>query len=60
MLLKETGYDEFLAEKIRKGRESINTGKIIELADADKEWQQTIKRKAEEVAEFEKEVIAYG
>lgn len=28
-MLKEKGYDEFLAEKIRKGREDIQAGRVV-------------------------------
>lgn len=29
MLLKEQGYDEFLAEKIRRGQEYVKAGRVF-------------------------------
>ncbi|MDO4698825.1 MAG: hypothetical protein Q4A60_09185 [Pasteurellaceae bacterium] len=59
-MLKEKGYDEFLAERIRQGQQDIAEGRVISLEDAKKQWQKTIERKAAELAEFEREVAYVG
>lgn len=62
MMLKEKGYDEFLAEKIRLGKEDIAAGRVVTLEEAKKQWQQTIERKAAELAEWEEmqQEVVYG
>ena len=61
-MFKEKGYDEFLAEKIRLGKEDIAAGRVVTLEDAKKQWQQTIERKAAELAEWEEmqQEVIYG
>lgn len=53
MLLKEKGYDEFLAEQINRGNEDIKAGRVITLEEAKTRWQRTIEKKALEFAEIE-------
>lgn len=62
MMLKEKGYDEFLAEKIRRGKEDIAAGRVFTLEQANAKWQQTIASKAAELAELEEmqHEVVYG
>lgn len=61
-MLKEAGYDEFLAMKIARGLEDVEAGRVISLEEAQKDWQRRIERKALEMAlldeELEKELYA--
>lgn len=61
-MFKEKGYDEFLAEKIRRSEEDIAAGRIYTLEEAKAQWQQTIERKAAELAELEESQheVVYG
>ena len=52
-MLKEEGYEAFLAEKIRRGEEDVKAGRVVTLEDAQVRWQKTIERKAEELAKQE-------
>ncbi|BFU60764.1 MULTISPECIES: hypothetical protein [Rodentibacter] len=54
-MFKEKGYDEFLAEKIRRSEEDIKAGRVYTLEEARSKWQQTIERKAVELAELEEQ-----
>ncbi|WP_439327891.1 hypothetical protein [Lonepinella sp. BR2357] len=56
MITKEQGYDEFLAEKIRLGREDIANGRFYTLKEAEAHWQRTIERKALEMALLDEEL----
>ena len=44
-MFKETGYDEFLAEKIRRGEEDLKNGRVLTAAQARQEARQAIQRK---------------
>lgn len=59
MLLKEQGYDEFLAEKIRRGQENVKVGRTITLNELDRSIEQLLERKAVELDEAEQGLI-YG
>ena len=52
-MFKEEGYEEFLAEKIRRGEEDVKAGRVVTLEDAQVRWQKTIERKAAELAKQE-------
>ena len=56
-MFKEEGYEAFLAEKIRRGEEDVNAGRVVTLEDAQARWQKTIERKAAELAKQEEELI---
>ncbi|MDY5849047.1 hypothetical protein [Actinobacillus porcinus] len=56
MILKEKGYDEFLAENIKLGLADIEAGRTISLDDAKKEWQQLLERKALDMALLDEEL----
>ncbi|MCK3658550.1 hypothetical protein A4G18_07450 [Pasteurellaceae bacterium Pebbles2] len=53
---KEKGYDEFLAEQIRLGEEDIKAGRYCTLDEAMQSWQQTIEKKALEMALLDEEL----
>lgn len=53
MLLKEQGYDEFLAGKIRRGQEDVKAGRIITLNELDRCIEQLLERKVIEINEAE-------
>ncbi|OOF53124.1 hypothetical protein [Rodentibacter trehalosifermentans] len=61
-MFKEKGYDEFLAEKIRRGKEDIAAGRVVSLDEARNRWQQTIERKAAEFAQIDEshQEVVYG
>ena len=56
-MFKEEGYEEFLAEKIRRGEEDVKAGRVVTLENAQVRWQKTIERKAAELAKQEEELI---
>lgn len=58
MIFKESGYDEYLAEKIKKGLEDSQAGRTSSLEQANAEWQAVLEEIAQECREFEQE-IAY-
>ncbi|HDL5190720.1 TPA: hypothetical protein PXA83_002571 [Mannheimia haemolytica] len=49
MLFKEKGYDEFLTQKIAKGRAELESGKGISLEQATLLVQSTIEETAQEL-----------
>lgn len=59
MLLKEKGYDEFLAQKIAKGRAELEAGKGIPLEQAKALVQATIEETTKDLADFER-TVAYA
>lgn len=56
MINKENGYDEFLAKKTAQGREDFACGRCVGLAEAQKQWQQTLEKKALEMAMLDEEL----
>ncbi|HGO5815025.1 TPA: hypothetical protein ACK3JR_000878 [Mannheimia haemolytica] len=48
-MFKEQGYDEFLAEKIRIGREQIEAGQGIPLEVAKQRSKEKLERKIREI-----------
>ncbi|MFZ7201414.1 hypothetical protein [Avibacterium avium] len=56
-MFKEKGYDEFLAEKIRRGDEDFKAGRVFTLEQANAKWQATIERKAAELAAQEEALL---
>ncbi|WP_032092099.1 hypothetical protein [Necropsobacter rosorum] len=62
-MLKETGYDEYLAQQIKLGRDDIKAGRVISFEDAKQHWQRTLEQKALEIAELNEELekeLIYG
>lgn len=59
MFLKEKGYDEFLAQKIAKGRAELEAGKGVSLEQAKALVQSTIEETAKDLADFER-MVAYA
>lgn len=59
MLLKEKGYDEFLAQNLAKGRAELEAGKGISLAEAKLQVQATIVETVKDLDDLEK-TIAYA
>lgn len=52
MLTKEPGYDEFLAEKIRKGKKDIETGRVYTAEQSRAMARKAIERKLAELEEY--------
>lgn len=52
MLLKEQGYDEFLAEKIRRGQADAEAGRVLTAEQSKARTQEIIRRKAQELDEY--------
>lgn len=52
MLLKEQGYDEFLAEKIRRGQEDVKAGRVFTAEQSRARTQDIIRKKAQEFEEY--------
>lgn len=59
MLLKEKGYDEFLAEKIRRGLDDVANGRVVTLEELNRSIEQMLEQKAAELKEAEQGLI-YG
>ena len=59
MLFKETGYDEFLAEKIRQGEQDIAEGRVLTLEQAKTRSLQNLEKKAIEIELAKKEQLNY-
>ena len=60
MLLKEKGYDEFLAESIKRGEEDIAAGRVFTLEQVKEHLQRTIEQKAMVLEAAEREMLIYG
>lgn len=45
---KEAGYDEFLAEKIRRGEEDLKAGRVISKEEMNAKMEKLFARLAEE------------
>lgn len=58
-MLKEKGYDEFLAQKIQQGLDDVKNGRVTDLTDANAEWQALIEQFEQENRQFERE-MAYA
>ncbi|MFZ7229803.1 hypothetical protein ACLSZN_07495 [Avibacterium avium] len=52
-MLKEKGYDEFLAEKIRRGDEDFKAGRVLTLEESRRQTLALLERKAREFEEME-------
>lgn len=59
MIFKEPGYDEFLAQKIAKGRAELESGKGIPLEQAKAYVKANIEQTVKELDDFERS-IAYA
>ena len=56
MFKKEEGYEEFLAEKIRRGEEDVKAGRVVTLEESKAEIRLLIESKARELEAAEREV----
>ena len=56
-MLKEDGYDEFLAEKIQTGMADIANGRVHSLEECQLEWQKIAEDFAKETEIFEQEIV---
>ncbi|TNH08852.1 hypothetical protein [Testudinibacter sp. TR-2022] len=60
MLIKEKGYDEYLAENIAAGRADIAAGRIVTLEEAELLTLEIVERIANEEVEFEQNIKAFA
>lgn len=58
-MLKEKGYDEFLAEKVRQGLNDVEMKRGLSLEQSKERARKVIERKAQELATFDRENV-YG
>lgn len=49
MIFKEKGYDEFLTQKIQKGLDDIEAGRVIGLEESQKQTRLAIEQKIKEI-----------
>lgn len=56
MIIKEKGYDEYLAEKIAAGRADVDAGRVFTLEEARVRWQVVIEELDSEMKQFERDV----
>lgn len=49
MIFKEKGYDEFLTQKIQKGLDDIEAGRVISLEESQKQTRLAIEQKIKEI-----------
>lgn len=56
-MLKEKGYDEFLAEKIRQGLNDVEMKRGLSLEQSKERARKVIERKAQELATFDRENV---
>lgn len=59
-MLKEKGYDEFLAEKLAKSGNDIQAGRVYSLDEVDSAVKKLIERKIEELEQSDLENVIYG
>ncbi|QTM01898.1 hypothetical protein [Mannheimia sp. ZY171111] len=59
-MFKEKGYDEFLAEQIRIGREQARAGQGIPLEVAKKQIQARLEQKIQEMELSRNRDVVYG
>ena len=57
-MLKEKGYDEFLAEKIRRADEDIKAGRVLTLEESKRQALAKLERKAQEFVEIDNRAYA--
>lgn len=57
-MLKEKGYDEFLAEKIRRADEDIKAGRVLTLEESKRQALAKLEHKAQEFAEIDNRAYA--
>lgn len=60
MLVKEAGYDEFLAEKLARADEDIRAGRVMDGEEAFKLIEQRLAEKARELEKMHNEPLAYA
>ncbi len=56
-MLKEKGYDEFLAEKVRQGLNDVEMKRGLSLEQSKERARKVIERKAQELATFDRENV---
>lgn len=59
-MLKEKGYDEFLAEQIRIGREQARAGQGIPLEVAKQQIKSNLEQKIKELELSQNRDVVYG
>lgn len=59
-MFKEKGYDEFLAEQIRIGREQIQSGQGVPFEVAKQQIQTKLEQKCREMELSRNRDVAYG
>ncbi|MGY6090619.1 hypothetical protein [Avibacterium paragallinarum] len=52
-MFKEKGYDEFLAEKIRRADEDFKAGRVLTLEESRRQTLALLERKVREFEEME-------
>ncbi len=57
IMLKEKGYDEFLAEKVRQGLNDVEMQRGLSLEQSKERARKVIERKAQELATFDRENV---
>ncbi len=57
IMLKEKGYDEFLAEKVRQGLNDVEMKRGLSLEQSKERARKVIERKAQELATFDRENV---
>ncbi|WP_165688440.1 hypothetical protein [Rodentibacter trehalosifermentans] len=57
-MLKEKGYDEFLAQQLKEAREEVKAGKVLSHADSKAQTLKLLERKASEFSAMENKIYA--
>lgn len=59
-MFKEKGYDEFLAESLKRANEDIAAGRVLSLEESKARIHQIIEQKSKELEAAEREMLIYG
>lgn len=57
-MLKEKGYDEFLAQQLKEAREEVELGKVLSHEDSKTQTLKLLERKAREFSAMENKIYA--
>lgn len=60
MFVKEQGYDEFVAEKIKEAREDIANSRYITLEQAKTRMMETIQKASKDLDSFKEQLVVNG
>lgn len=60
IMFKEKGYDEFLAESLKRADEDIAAGRVFTLEQSKAHIRQVIEQKSRELEAAEREMLIYG